>query len=92
MSVQGFIEVTYPFDDGTVFISNETSKLDGLEGNRRINGYIYCGNIIIAAEKGDDFGDLSDEQAAKYKEMFSQDESFTPKEIADSLNMTFYTF
>ena len=65
MSVQGFIEVTYPFDDGTVFISNETSKLDGLEGNRRINGDIYCGNIIIAAEKGDDFGDLTDEQAAK---------------------------
>lgn len=92
MSVQGFIEVTYPFDDGTVFISNETSKLDGLEGNRRINGYIYCGNIIIAAEKGDDFGDLTDEQAAKYKEMFSQDESFMQKEIADSFNITFYTF
>ena len=39
-AVGGYIEITYPFEDNAVVISNEESKLIGMDGNRRVNGWM----------------------------------------------------
>ena len=69
-AVRGMIECTYPFDDNAFVIGNEESKLEGLPGNRRINGGIYAGTILIAADDGcGGTTDLTEEQvdtAIKY--------------------------
>lgn len=92
MSVGGYIEVTYPFDDNALIISNEEAKLQGLEGNRRVGNDIYCGNFLIASSKGENFDSLTDSQIEAYKERFSQDESFTVSEIEDTMGITFIGF
>lgn len=81
-AVGGTFECTYPFDDDAFVISNDESKINGMEGNRSVNGSIYCGNMLIARDDG--FGgtkDLTDEQIQKYTQMFAQDEKITPEEI-----------
>lgn len=50
--VEGYIEASYPFDDNVVVYGNEEAKLIGMEGNRRINGQIYAGPIIIVGDDG----------------------------------------
>ncbi len=86
-AVRGYIECTYPFEDSNAFvIGNEEAKLIGLEGNRRIGGGIYVGNILIAADDGQGGTmDLTDEQIEKYTEMFQTPEDITPEEVQDDL-------
>ena len=52
-AVKGYIEITYPFDDNAMVIGNEEAKLIGMEGNRRVNGSVYAGPLLIAADDGD---------------------------------------
>ncbi len=82
-AVRGWIECTYPFDEDNAFvIGNEEAKLIGLEGNRRINGSIYAGNILIVGDDGKGGTiDLTDEQIAKYTEMFKNPEDISPEEV-----------
>lgn len=85
-AVRGYIEVTYPFDDNAFVIGNEEAKLIGLEGNRKIYGSIYAGNILIAADDG--YGgtiDLTKEQIDKYTEMFKNPEDISPEEVQDDM-------
>lgn len=92
-AVDGYIEVTYPFEDNTVIISNEEGKIVGMEGNRRIGGDIYAGQFLISADDGNGgFCDLTDEQVSTYKQRFSQDEIFTPEEVEESAGMYFVGF
>lgn len=92
-TVDGYIEITYPFDDNAVVIGNEEAKLEGLDGTARINGQIYCGNLIIAGD--DEEGglmSLTDEQVKTYLEMFAEPEEISPDEIEDDLNFGFQIF
>lgn len=85
-AVRGYIECTYPFDDNTFVIGNEEAKLIGLEGNRRINGGIYAGNLLIAADDGNGgTADLTDEQISKYTKMFQTPEDISPDEVQDDI-------
>ena len=66
-AVGGYIEITYPFDDNAMIIGNEEAKLIGMEGNRRINGSVYAGPLLIAADDGEGgTTDLTDELPAWY--------------------------
>lgn len=81
-AVGGNIECTYPFEDNVFVISNDESKLQGLEGNRRINGGIYAGVMLLAADDGwGDTTDLTDDQIRQYTRMFQEPEDITPEEV-----------
>lgn len=80
--VGGYIEITYPFDDNAMIIGNEEAKLIGMEGNRRINGSVYAGPLLIAADDGEGgTTDLTDEQLEHYKQMFSIPEDISDDEV-----------
>ncbi len=80
--VGGYIEITYPFDDNAMIIGNEEAKLIGMEGNRRINGSVYAGPLLIAADDGEGgTTDLTDKQVEHYKQMFSIPEDISDDEV-----------
>lgn len=92
-AVGGWIECTYPFDDNAYVVGNEEAKLIGLEGNRRINGQIYAGTILIAGDDGEGGTmDLTDEQVDKYTEMFKVPENITPEEVQNDIWFAFVGF
>ena len=92
-AVGGWIECTYPFDDNTYVIGNEEAKLIGLEGNRRINGQIYAGTILIAGDDGEGGTmDLTDEQIQRYTEMFKTPEEITPEQVQNDIWYAFIGF
>lgn len=92
-AVGGWIECTYPFDDNAYVISNEEAKLIGLEGNRRVNGGIYAGTMLIAGDDGEGGTmDLTDEQIQKYTEMFKTPEDITPEEVQNDIWYAFIGF
>lgn len=63
-------------------IGNEESKLEGLPGNRRINGGIYAGTILIVADDGcGGTTDLTEEQVDKYTAMFAEPEEISDEEV-----------
>jgi len=87
------IEFTYPFEDNAMICGNEEAKLEGLEGNRRVFGSVYCGNLFIIG--GDEEGgciSLTDEQMQKYGEMFAQPEDISPVEAQADTGFIFYGF
>lgn len=83
--VGGDIQVVYPYEDPVGIISNEEGKLLGLPLNRALRddrGEIYdilSGTFVIAGLTEDDFGDLTDEQVAKYTKLFYNKEMFIRK-------------
>ena len=92
-AVGGWIECTYPFNDNAYVLGNEEAKLIGLDGNRRINGGIYAGTILIAGDDG--YGgtmDLTDEQIQNYTEMFKTPEDITPEEVQNDIWFAFMGF
>ena len=92
-AVGGYIEITYPFEDNAIVISNEESKLIGMDGNRRVNGQIYAGPMLISADDGSgELTDLTDKQIAKYTEMFRNPEEISQEEVENDTGFTFYSF
>lgn len=92
-AVRGMIEATYPFDDSAFIYSNEESKLNGMDGNRKINGELYAGPMIIVGDDG--YGgncSLTDEQLQKYTEHFQTPEQYTQDDVQDSIYMIFQSF
>lgn len=91
-AVKGLIEYVSN-RDGTILVLNREGKLNGMEGNRRMDGDVLCGPFFIAGNAGEKLCSLSDEQLAKYIEKFAQpDEDITPKEIESHLGITFTTW
>ena len=84
-AVFGNIECVYPFDDNAFLFCNDEAKINGMEGNRKINGDIIAGTFQIAGDDGiGGTTDLTDEQISKYTKMFEADESYTPEEVEGS--------
>lgn len=95
--VEGFIETTYPFFDNVALICNEEGKLQHLPINRPLyseeTGDMYdvlVGKALLAStvnENGEDdgyFHSLTDEQIAKYTEIFSKEIKVVEKILAIS--------
>ena len=92
-AIGGYIEITYPFEDNAIVISNEESKLIGMDGNRRVNDQIYAGPMLISADDGSSgLTDLTDEQITKYTEMFRYPEEISQEEVENDTGFTFYSF
>ena len=74
-------------------ISNEEAKLIGMEGNRRLNGEIYAGPMLIVGDDGvGGTMDLTNEQIAKYTKMFERPEDISPEEVESSAGFGIYGF
>ena len=92
-AVDGYIEITYPFEDNAIVISNEESKLIGMDGNRRVNGQIYAGPMLISADDGSgELTDLTDKQISKYTGIFKHPEEISREEVENDTGFTFYSF
>ena len=92
-AVGGMIEVTYPFEDNAVVLSNEEAKLIDMPGNRRVNGGIYAGPMYVIGDDGEGgFCSLTDEQAAAYTEQFAVPEEITMEEVQADMEITVYGF
>jgi len=83
--VDGYIEVTHPFNDTALIVCNEEGKINGLPLNRSLlhpeTGELYeiiAGNFFIcdAPPDSDDFAGLSDKQVETYMEVFKHPEMF----------------
>lgn len=80
--VGGCIEfVPLPDSDCHIYCNDE-GKLDGLQGNRRMdNDDIICGTFFICADDGEGCDcSLNNEQIARYMERFGEPERFTDEE------------
>ena len=89
--VGGLIEITYPFDDDCVVIGNEEAKLIGMAGNRRINGEIYAGPLLIAGDDGEGgLCSLTEEQIGRYAGAFAEPEYISDAEVERSIGFTIY--
>lgn len=92
-TVEGWIEITYPFDDNVCVVGNDEAKLIDMEGTARINGSIYCGPLIIVAEGEDgEFADLTDEQVQEYLEMFAEPAEISQEEIEGDMSYTIFSW
>ena len=92
-AVGGYIEITYPFEDNAIVILNEESKLIGMDGNRRVNGQIYAGPMLISADDGSgELTDLTNWQIAKYTEIFRHPEEISREEVENDTGFAFYSF
>ena len=86
------MEVTYPFDDNAVVVGNEEAKLNGMRGNRRLEGDVYCGQIFIVGDNNGEFCDLTDDQIKKYSDMFAEPEDISDEEILNATGFSIMGF
>lgn len=84
--VEGYIEV-FPLTEDILIILNEEGKLQDLKPNIFVSngeGFeLIVGNIVIVADKGEDFGSLNDEQMDQLFELGILDN----RHIEDFLNL-----
>jgi len=90
--VGGFIEAVYPFDDEVAIVCNEEGKMADLEPCRGLRypdtDKLYdflAGPCFICGLTEDDFGDIPDDLARKYLDMFYEPEILV--KTADGLDM-----
>lgn len=83
-AVQGRIEYIIN-DDGTIFVVNEEHKINGMEGNRRIESDVIAGPFFIVGDAGEDVCSLTDEQIERYTKRFETPEDISELEIFESI-------
>ena len=89
-AVQGFVEITYPFEDT---VGNEEAKLEGMKGNFRIGSSIYAGPVLIVGDNGgEDFTSLTPKQVERYTKRFAEPEEISTEEAQTDMGITFIGF
>ena len=88
-AVQGLIELV-PLDRKTLLICNEEGKLQGMQGNRRLeNGSVIAGPFLIVRDGGSDFASLTDHQTEQYMDKFREPQDISQEEVQADMGMTF---
>ena len=88
-AVQGLIELV-PLDRKTLLICNEEGKLQGMQGNRRLeNGSVIAGPFLIVRDGGSDFASLTDHQTELYMNKFKKPQEISQEEVQADMGMTF---
>lgn len=90
-AVKGMIEHIYN-EDGTIIVINDECKINGMEGNRRIDGDVIAGPFFIASDTGEELCSLTEEQLKQYAEKFAEPEDISPEEIEAHTGFTFYSW
>ena len=92
-AVEGWIEITYPFDDPIFIVGNDEAKLIGKKGNRRINGAIYAGNLLIMGDDGcGGTRSLTDGETRRYLERFKDPEEISDEEVQEDIGFIVWSF
>ena len=87
----GYIEFTYPFRDSVIVIGNDEAKLVGMKGNRRINGEIYAGPLMLVRDDYDgDIASLTEEQIKHYSKVFSEPEYYSDEDVERSIKIEIF--
>lgn len=88
-AVQGLIELV-PLDRRTILICNEEAKLEGMQGNRRLdNGAIIAGPFLVVGDKAGEFCSLTDKQMDQYQSKFREPEEISQDEVQADMGMYF---
>ncbi len=88
-AVKGMIQCLYN-RDRTIMVVNEEGKLNGMEGNRRIEGDVLVGPFFIAGDTGEDFCSLTEKQIKKYAKRFEEPEEIPQSEIDEYTTCKIY--
>ena len=89
-AVKGFIEYIYNQDE-TIFVINDENKINGMEGNRRIEGDVIAGPFFIAGDTGESLCSLDEEQLESYAKRFAEPEDIPASEIEEYVSFAFWT-
>ena len=90
-AVGGYIEITYPFGGNAMVIGNEEAKLIRLPGNRRINGSVYAGNLLIAADDFEGgFKNMTDKEVKYYTTRFCIPDKISDDEVQNDIGIEVY--
>ncbi len=76
-----------------MIVSNEESKLIGMEGNRKIYGELYAGPFFIVLDDGKgEMVSLNEGLITKYTDRFKTPEHYTEEDVEESIHfeMQFY--
>lgn len=90
-AVGGLIQYLYN-DDKTIIVINDEGKLNGSEGNRRIEGDVLCGSFFIAGDAGENLCSLTEEQIQKYTEQFAEPEDISQEEIESHTGFNLFSW
>ena len=86
----GLIECVYAHRDNTLIVCNDEGKLNGMEGNRRLdNGSIIAGPFFVVGAAADDFRSLTDAEVEQYLQHYAQPHEISPKEVQADMRWTF---
>ena len=88
----GLIQPVYLEDDGTVIITNDESKINGMPGNRRFGDgtSIIAGPFFVCGTTEDDFRSLTDEEVEKYMDRFAVPDQISQDEVEADMGFIFY--
>lgn len=75
------IEPVIMSDTAAILIDEEGKLKENRVGNRRLNGDILVGNMLIVGTHGEHITGLSEEDIALYSKMFSEPEEISDEEI-----------
>lgn len=91
-AVGGYVEFVYN-RDGTALVGNEEAKLEGLEGNRYLDGGgIIAGNFLVLGVAESDCRSLTDEEVERYMEKYKEAPDISPEETAADCGFIFAQF
>ena len=79
-AVGGLIEVIYN-EDGTLIVGNEESKLNGMDGNRRLGQTILAGPFFVCGDGGENFRSLTADETDRYMARFAEPEEISREEV-----------
>ena len=90
----GLIETVKISNDQTILVSNEESKLLGMEGNIRFGdgSSIIAGPFFICGENGCDFRGLTDAETLKYLEKYKVPEDISQEEVQSDMGIQVFGF
>lgn len=90
--VGGYIEY-FRLDSSTNAVLNEEGKINGMEGNRLVGNEIICGDFLVVGDNGmGETASLTDEQIAKYMEVFKTPLEFTRQQVEENIHVSVMSF
>lgn len=84
-AVGGYIEVV-PLDNKKLLICNEEGKLNGMQGNRRVENDIIAGPFFIVGDDGDEFRSLTEKEVKESLKRFAEPEEISQEEVENAMS------
>ena len=79
--------------DGGTLVSNDESKLIGMQGNRHIGeSTIIAGPFFVCGSAGEDLRSLTDKETEQFLQQFAKPEDISDEEVESDMGFQFYTF